>query len=213
MTFEDMSINEKKEHIWEYYKIHIFVTLGILFFIGSLINLYIINPSPTVVLDVTVRTEAVDYDYIPVLEEDLEKMLVSEEANESVTVEFLGTGENLNPNIQMASQAKFVGKITVKEMDIIVMDQTNAESLIKEGALVDYKLLEEYYEGGAFAEVLKDISADPVTDEAVIYVVELEHFPKLQKLMGNSEAPYYVGIFNGTEHMEAIAKTLEYLFE
>lgn len=211
MTFEEMSFKEKWEHIWEYYKFHMAVVGGIFLLVGSLLNIYLINPAPDVILDVTLRMTGYNYDYEPILKAELESLLIPQGANQTVVLDFLDTSDNLDPSIVMANEAKFMGKTEVQDLDIVVMDDPNFRYLLQNGFFTQIQPLLDTYGNGVIPEDAKIYTTDPATQENVLLVFDAHQFPKLSKIIADDENPYYVGIFTYHKHPENIIKALEYM--
>jgi len=197
MTFEEMTFNEKMEHIWEYYKVHMAVTAGVLLLIGSLLNIYLINPAPDIILDVTVRIEGThfNYDYQEALEQKLYEYVVKYPESQTVSVELLATDENMDANTRMATEAKFMAKAEVQEMDLFVMDEDNFRYMLSEGFFMDLGQLETEF-NMTLPEEAKIISTDPATQEERVFVLDVKKLPGLEPLIYNGDGKnYYVGVF------------------
>lgn len=197
MTFEEMTFNEKVEHIWEYYKVHMAITAGVLLLIGSLLNIYLINPAPDVILDLTVRIEGFHFnnEYQETLKEKLYEYVVEYPESQTVTVELLATDEAMDANTRMATEAKFMGKAEVHELDLFLMDEDNFRFMLSEGFFMDLEQLETEF-GIALPEDAKITSTDAATQEDRVFVLDAKKLPGLAPLIeGGDGKNFYVGIF------------------
>ena len=197
MTFEEMTFSEKWEHIWEYYKVHMAVAAGVLLLIASLLNIYLINPAPDTILDLTVRLEGThyNYDYQGPLEDFLYDTVVKYPDSQTVVVELLATDEAMDANTRMATEAKFMGKAEVQEMDLFLMDEENFRYMLAEGFFMDLEQLASSY-NSELPEAAKVISTDAATQEDRVFVLDAKKLPGLEPLIYNGDGQnYYVGVF------------------
>lgn len=214
MTFEEMNFSEKMEHIWEYYKLHIGGALLGLLLIGSLLNIYLINPAPDVVLDVSFRMSQRYYnsEYQETLTNNLMDVVVNYPDSETVSVELLPTDKDLDANMVMATEAKFMGKAEVQELDIFVMDEESFRYMLTEGYFMDIGQMEALT-GITLKEDIKIYSTDPATQEDRVFVVDARKLPGFDEVFLSDEGNYYAGIFVRSLSEENAMKALAYLSE
>lgn len=208
---KDMTKQEKWDHIWEYYKLHIIGAIVGLVIIYSFLNIWVFNPPAKNALDITVRAEWYISDEGAALAEELTALLIDPEANEMVMVEHLPVGESIDPQMVMASEAKFIGKIEVGEMDFLLMSEPVYLGMLQEDIMADFDMIEDTY-GIEIPEALKVVGSMPETGEGV-YTLDVSGIPKLHKLVGESADPFYLGIFVNTDRMALAVEALEYLLE
>lgn len=194
-AFEEMNWQEKREHIWEYYKLHMAGAAAVLLLIGSLLNIYLINPAPDVILDVTIRVPLYDYnaDYSQTLKAMLTEEVVLNTESQEVQVELLQTDAS-DPNTVMAVEAKFMGKAEVQELDLIVADEENFKYMLSEGYFMDIEALEKQF-GITIPEELKVYSTDPATQDKRVLSLDADQMPGLAAGLMNDDTEYFVGIF------------------
>lgn len=214
MTFEEMNFSEKMEHIWEYYKLHIGGALLGLLLVGSLLNIYLINPAPDVVLDVSFRMSQRYYnsEYQETLTNNLMDVVVNYPDSETVSVELLPTDKDLDANMVMATEAKFMGKAEVQELDIFVMDEESFRYMLTEGYFMDIGQMEALT-GITLKEDIKIYSTDPATQEDRVFVVDARKLPGFDEVFLSDEGNYYAGIFVRSLSEENAMKALAYLSE
>lgn len=205
----DMTGKEKREHIWEYYKLHIISVIvgGIIIF--SFLNIWIFNPPAKDALDFAVRTPWLDTEAATELQAELNEVLIPVDTNETVMIEHLPVGPDVDPQMSMASEAKFIGKIEVDEMDILIMSEAAYLGMLNEDIMLDLKEAESTY-GVDFPDELEILGTMPETGEGV-YALNVNEIPKLHKLVGNSSDSFYVGIFVNSERIDLAVKAFEYI--
>lgn len=214
MTFNDMTFGQKTEHIWEYYKLHMAgAALGLLL-VGSLLNIYVFNPPPEVVLDVSFRMSQRYYNVEAqdTLQSNLMDVVVNDPDSETVTVELLPTDADLDPNMVMATEAKFMGKAEVRELDIFIVDEQSFKFMLTEGFFMDIEQLEDRF-GIKLKDDIKVYSSDPETQVDRAFVVDARKLPGLNEMFLTDEGNYYAGIFVRTLSEENSMKALDYLSE
>ncbi len=214
MTFDEMTFKEKVDHIWEYYKFHFAVALGVLLLIGSLLNIYLINPAPDIMLDLTIRVNSSFYnsDYGIELQEMMIEELVDYPTSQTIVVELLETGEQVSAQVMMASEAKFMGKSEVQELDLILMDEEQFRLMLSQGFFLDIEDLEEEY-GIEIPDDIKIISTDPATQEDMVSVVDARKLPKIDDLIIHDEGNYYIGIFVRSQARDKALQAINFLAE
>lgn len=215
MTFGEMTFQEKKEHIWEYYKIHMIMTAGVLLLIGSLLNIYLFNPAPDVMLDLTVRIEQKYYitEYQESLKAALIDEMVMDPESQTIMLELLATDAAMDPNSRMATEAKFMGKAELRELDIFIIDEFNFNAMLQEGYFMDLGELEEQF-GIQLPEAVKVYSTDSVTQEERPFAYDAKQLVKLAPIFrGDEEINFYACIFIRSEKEETAMKALKFLSE
>ncbi len=214
MTFEEMTIGEKIDHIWEYYKFPIGVVIAGLILVGSLLNIYLFNPAPDVVLDISFRMSQRYYDIEvqETLKTNLIDLVVIDSDSETVIVELLPTDADLDPNTVMATEAKFMGKAEVQELDIFVVDEQSFQFMLSEGFFMDLDQLEDRH-GIKLKEDIKVYATDHETKEDRAFVVDARKLPGLNEAFLSDDGNYYAGIFVRSLREKNSMKALAYLSE
>lgn len=214
MTFEEMSFKEKMDHIWEYYKIHIISVVVGLIIVYSLLDIWVLNPQPENIMDLTFRTADFDYENANILQDELTALLVEEDVNETAIIDFLQTGDSRDPNSVQATEAKFIGKIETGDLDLIVFEEgLMFERMTTEMALHDLNALEASY-GYDFDEDLKVYLTDNATGNESAYLLDANKIPVIYNLTGAKEGvQYYIGVFLRAEDLERTLKALKYIVE
>ncbi len=209
--FKELNIEQKIEHIWEYYKIHFFTSIAVVLFIAWLMNHYIINPPPEITLDVSVFGEYGDNEVFFELKEALDLLVIEEGVNETTVVEFFSTGEDLDATVTQGNMSKMAGKAQIGEFDIMIFGGLYYQNYLQEGALMS---LNQLIDNGTLdvKEELLIKGNDVMYDSDDYYVVDVSNIEKFSKMLP-SEDEIYLGIFYKAQPIEQIKLTLEYLFK
>lgn len=134
IDYKDLSRKEKFDHIWEYYKIHILVSIFALYLIFSGLNHYIFNPPPETELDVSIFSTYVDPELQVEWQDELTK-LIRGERNIDALVDFFSTSPDLDYNYQMANTTKIMGKATLGELDLMIFGGDSYMTYLQENVL------------------------------------------------------------------------------
>ncbi len=201
MKYEDLDRNGKIEYIWDYYKIPIIAVVIGLIFIFSILNTLLFNREKDVALDITIRGMMMDVSSPTqgaeeILDEDLAKLLEIDSDEYRVLIDFLAIDENLDPNMRMAYEAKFMAKFPAEQIDVLVMHDDYLPRLKEEIPV----------------EVLSGF--DSLDDGLKVYVKEdrligirLEAFETLAEAIEENRDKYSVFIYDESGHKD-LAKEL-----
>lgn len=118
-AFKKMSFKQKLEHIWEYYRVQIFLTIFFLIIAGSLINVLFINPAPKTYVGVAFYDNYINSDVITSLQDNYTKQFVPEEENMQIRFSSYYESES-DPTVAVDMAKKFEMLLYAKELDIIV---------------------------------------------------------------------------------------------
>lgn len=214
MTFKEMTFGEKVDHIWEYYKLHILGAAGALLFIGSMLNLYVFNPAPKVVFDLTVRVpqHSYDSDYGLTLRDELIDHILDDPKTQTITVDLLQTNISADPQLVMAVETRFMGKAEVRELDLIIVDEMNFKFMAADGYFMEIGQLEEQY-GIMLPEDAKIYVTDPESQDKRFMALDITKVPKLAPIVTDRDTNYYVGVFVRSLQGERTMEVLAYLTE
>lgn len=130
--FQEMERKQKVEYIWEYYKLHIIFSVVGLIILGSLLNTWFINPPPKTAVHVVFMGTGISSDGAEKLEEELNPLIVTKEmGNKKVFVStyYMTSGGTGDPQLDMATQTKFLANISANELDILVVDEGQFKDL------------------------------------------------------------------------------------
>lgn len=124
-----MTPSEKREYIWEYYKLHIGLVGILLFLVGSLLNTWVFNPPKQDYLYIAWVSQHVPGDQLSALSQAL-SVLVSDPGRERVTVTSYVHGPN--PEMNMAMTLRRSSMIATQGIDLFI---GTAEDFLEDHAL------------------------------------------------------------------------------
>lgn len=208
---KDMTLKEKVEHIWEYYRIHIFITLFILFFTGSMINHLFINPPKQAGVFVGFIGKYLDMEQAERVQEILTKEIVQDptEETEAKVDHFM-----INPDspelmeISMANTQKLMAMLASREIDIIVANSFDFNEYIQQQAFIP---LTELFTKEELKQ-WEELWLQGKTEEdriAKIYGIYLWDNPIVEELRFVADKPV-IGIVSNTERVEKAKETLKW---
>ncbi len=117
--FKKMPFKKKLEHIWEYYRVNIFLTIAGILLAGSLINTIFINPAPKTYVGIAVYDNYINSEIIEKLNNDFTKKYVPEEENLQVKFTTYYDVES-DPTVAVDMARKFEMLLYAKELDLII---------------------------------------------------------------------------------------------
>jgi len=130
---KEMTLKEKIEYIWEYYKIHIISAVIVIFIAGSIIN-GILNPPVPAYAGVAFYETYLGEDFEAEFTATLNGALVEDTSIETVYAHFLLSGGD--PSVEMALSQKLMAMLVSHELDVIVIETEMIERFIYDGMLM-----------------------------------------------------------------------------
>ncbi len=135
--FKNMTAKEKIEHIWEYYKLHIFSVIFIIAALSVLINNYIINPPPDIYCNIAIYSDSVSSDTADRLVYEITPEDVNlENINQQIVAASYYVPES-EPEIANQLQIKFQTLSMANMLDIIIADEHSFRKLIEQGFIIE----------------------------------------------------------------------------
>jgi len=117
----EMKFRHKVEYIWDYYKLHIVITVVILLIIGGLISTRFQSPAPRTALLISWNMGAVLDEHLEGLTNVLNERILGETSDERIEIVSLLFIEN-DPTISMASTGRLVAMLTTGVIDVFILD-------------------------------------------------------------------------------------------
>ncbi|ADL50368.1 hypothetical protein [Clostridium cellulovorans] len=139
MEFKNMSFKKKREHIWEYYKLHIFAVIFAIVFVSYII--YDKTHTKEIIGNITILSNQVLDDKRIDLQEEMNKVVVANSKKQQVDIGVYpieSTGENVSQYI-----SKLQVQIATGEIDLIISNKTFYNELLKSEVLLKLDDLEE----------------------------------------------------------------------
>ena len=130
-----MPNREKREYIWDYYKIHIIAMVVALFFIGMLINDIFINPPPRAALTIAWRAGFEPEQKFNQLTEAISFVVANDNYTEVSILDFSTTG---NVQLNMARSMQLIAMMQVNDLDIFIANKEYYDGQILFGGMPYY---------------------------------------------------------------------------
>ncbi len=190
-TFKELSAKQKLQYIWDYYKIHIIVTVVLICAIFSIIKT--IKSSNAADLYIAYVNVAVDEDMTNALE-DQSGLIISSYRDLLITED--PSGENLQ--YAYASSMKLMSAISAEKLDIIIGDSFAMDNA--KGS--DYLLDPEEFIKANNPTLLDEFEPLFIRDDAgKPYAIDISGFPPFSEA-GYTE-PIYLGIIASDTNTES----------
>jgi hypothetical protein len=127
-----MTGKEKAQYIWEYYKLHMMITIIVIGFIGS--YAYYAAGNKSAEFNITIIGGYIEQGKIEALQNKITAELITDKKNKrEIIVDFLGgNGQQLDLNTQM----KLSTSVAAKEIDILILDKKHFEFFANQGAFM-----------------------------------------------------------------------------
>ncbi|MBN2221968.1 MAG: hypothetical protein JW708_07115 [Vallitaleaceae bacterium] len=202
IDYKDLTRKEKIDHIWEYYKIHILVSIFAIYLIFSGLNHYIFNPPPEAELDVSIFSGYVDQEKQLAWQEELTQ-LIRGERNIEALVDFFSTSPDLDYNYQMANTTKIMGKATLGELDLMVFGGDSYMTYLKENVLGE---IDTFLEQSGVAYQEDQLVA--VEGYEGFYLLDVSE-NAFMKAMMPTEDKIYLSVHFSTKNKEHVALAIE----
>jgi|GEM_PF-2311734 len=158
-----MGAKERMVYIWGYYKMYFIGGLLLLITAFNIVNTLLWNPPPKTYLSVAVYGPPAVVEHIRALSQDMTEKLVSEpEAFQVAAESYHVTGAEAE--LQATMTQKLMANVSVGEVNLIVVDEENFETLLNKGLFTP---LGEVLDGEMHAKYAEDLyrAAPTVYDE------------------------------------------------
>jgi len=127
----EMTFTEKRQYIWEYYKLHIFGFLIFAFLVGSLLNAWIFNPRPQEYLYVVWMSGRVSIEQLSTLSEELNVIVEDPEREIVAVASYALTGDI---QIDSALRTRFIALFQIGSLDVFMSTREGLlEEILPEG--------------------------------------------------------------------------------
>ncbi|QUH30512.1 hypothetical protein [Vallitalea guaymasensis] len=209
--FKELTRKEKVEYIWEYYKLHIFAGIFVLIVIGSFLNIWVFNPPPKSAVSVNFVGSSIFADNTEPLEKELNPIIVTEEmGNKKVFINTYIFGMK-DPQMQMATQTKFIANISARELDVLILDKEQFDSLVLQGSMLPLDQVFSEDELGKLTDRLLKGKSEEDTNEQ-IYGIDITDIEKIKTVMvGDSDI--VIGVVSNTLKIEESKKVIKWFLE
>ncbi len=135
--FKNMTTKEKVEYIWDYYKVHIIVSILVIYLLVSFTS-SIINRKDYV-LNIALIGKYMDFDRQSEFSKKVTKELIGDPSGKKqASIDFYRfvKGPNGNFTLDPASTQKLMARMGAQDIDVIVLDKNNFDILARQGAFL-----------------------------------------------------------------------------
>lgn len=204
--------SKKLEYFWDYYKVHVMITVFLAFLFGSILHA-IVSQKETVLSIALINSFPNIEDEL--LMEDFENYLELNHKKQQVLIDstYYIDDESSSPYASTYSQ-KFSTNAMAGKLDVVLADSTNFDFYGNQGFFQDLSLvlpkdvMEKYQDSLYYV----DHPYDETTDKVPVGI----KINKASKICQSSCYPgvdAYYGIITGTEHMDYALSYLSYINE
>ena len=201
---KDMTLKEKIEYIWEYYRLHIIGTIIIIFIAGSIIN-GILNPPLPPFAGIALYEIYLGENFENEFEQTITEKLINDPALEKLYIHsFISGGD---PSAEMALGQKLMAMLTTNELDLFIAETDVFKDFIYEDMLLPIN------EAGIFVpEELLVYGQTLENPEELAYGINLKDSELFRgfNVLGEKLA---VGVIVNTVRLENTISVLKYILE
>jgi len=214
----EMNFTDKRQYIWEYYKLHIFAFALVAFFVGSLVNSLFINPPKEEYLYIAWIGIPVHPQQLEMMGYELNTIVENPQRQHVMIADYTMTD---NPQINMALNTRFFALLQIGSLDFFLTTREGVEDLATEGFLQpmgETMSALAYLNPSVYSQVaqrLVTISFTPRDAEASrtdAMAISLAEIPFFESFYVHSENMYLSMVVNASR-FEATAKALEVFFD
>lgn len=208
---KDMTFKEKREYIWEYYKLHIIGILVVVFMTGSIINTVWINPPKKTFVNFVYFRAYVDSTRSDLFTDHLTEELVIDKEKEKVYFTNFSISNEEYSEVDLAIAQKFAAMTAAKELDVIVVDQQDFDDMTGINLFMDLNETFNENELAAFGDQVVSI-IDEETGVTVPYVIRIDGNALLEAY-GLPTEGYVIGIVSNSEKIANAGAILRYILQ
>ena len=213
-----MNFTDKRQYIWEYYRLHIFGIAALTFFVGSMLNTMIFNPP---------RQEYVYFVWVGpfvtagMLDEFAQELDVIVENPDRYMVRAANYNlEGLDPQMIMGLQTRFIAQMQQRLLDLFVLSGDNLYDFSASGFVLPFRHFMSVVEetNPAVHEILKERLVEVTfyhEDYGLIteyMAADLYGVPFIEKF-GIHTDDLYLAIVINSQRFERVIRALEVLLD
>lgn len=193
MTFKELDTKGKIEHIWEYYRLRIFMIIFLICVGISFIYIIFIKPHPDLYCGIAMYNQFISMDGIETITDDLDTKFNLDPNEYTVDIQsFYSDGSDVMIEAQL--NQKFNTYIYASQFHLLLSDKENIETFISSEymtALSDYLSQEEIAELDSQGIVL--YALNPYTNKNEPMAVDISDSALLKKYDLYQETGCYIG--------------------
>lgn len=201
---KSMSGKEKREYIWDYYKLHILGGAFVLFFIVSFVYGQITKIDYVANLTIVA---GVGYDSkVPELEKQITELVVKDgDKKKSAAVDVIPIENQETPDAQLLQ--KFTVKMAAKEIDVAVLDKVMFNNIVKQEGCMQLDTMSEID-----LTAVKGEKVEGTTDNGTkgVFAISAKGNSILESLGVNTESKV-IAIMNTTTRKDTAIEIFKWL--
>ena len=218
----EMSFKDKRQYIWEYYRIQMFVAAIIIFIVGSLINIWFINPPKSEYLHFAWLYPHLPHYQLSSLEHELNPIVGNPDREEVVVISYVMSD---NPEWNMAVSSRMFALLQIGAIDAFFVSGSEVEGLASEfflqpvddilhyAAQINPELHRLLYDRKKIVTFTQEISPGEHTPEMThAMAISLLDAPLLVRLNFDT-SELYLGMLGNARRPYELAKALEIMFD
>jgi len=208
---KQMNFKEKREYLWEYYRIHLFITLAVLLFTYAVIDAVVLNPYIPPYLGVAVYGPFVSQDFVDETQQQLTDAIMPEEIRLAQTEKIYVTNfffdEAQGSSMNVAMSERFAAMCMTNEIDIIIASKDDTITFAENEFLLDLSTVVGInYEGQEDKKLYQ-------TNEAGVSYLAAIALDK-SRLFANEfigETEFYISVIISTLKQEQAARAINFI--
>lgn len=205
----EMTIKEKADYVWEYYKMHIISVIIFVAIAGSIINTVWINPPKKTFINFVYYRAYINDTILRSFADHLTEVLVTDKENEAVYFTNFYLSDEAYSEMDLAMAQKFAAMTASRELDVIVVDELDFIDMNGVGMFKDLNDVFSKDELAAFKDRIMTYT-DEETGIIAPYAIRVDENMLLDEYDLPSEG-YMIGIMSNTEKIDNAKGTLQYI--
>ena len=201
-----MTFREKRQYIWEYYKVHILATLGILTLFGTVIYTVFINPPQRDYIYIAWVGVPVSFEELDNLSAGLSVIVPDSDRYVVRVTDYSSTG---NPQIDMSVQSRFLAMLQIGSIDLFISSLEGITEISEQGFLQSIDALPT--DNPDLSERIAQRSIWAETNEAFMFV-SLEN-SQVFAAAGIDTSDLYLGVLFNTGRLDLLAELMGVIFD
>ncbi len=210
VDLKSMSKKEQAEYIWEYYKLHILGVLAIIFIVASLI--YSQKTKIDYVFNLTMIGNTIDENKKNDLAKQLTSIVVKKgETRKQAIIDIMPPDSSHSPGSTLPNEymQKFIAKMSVGELDVIILDKSIFETLVKQDILSRLDNMSQLNLASIKNEKIEARGRD---NNKAVYAINAENI-KIFKDMGFNTNNKVIGIISSCKQIDKATLVLKWLLK
>jgi hypothetical protein len=215
---KEMNFREKREYIWEYYKIPIVLIVVLLLTAGSLINTWFINPPKAEYLYIAWLGGYETDEHLTDLSKKLSETIVNDPEKETVVTSAFMYGDD--PQFNMATGERLVAQVAAGQIDVMILTEDYVRDLVSAEFLApldelfgEIKTVDGSLSDSLSGEVVYvDYERDDGTEANAAFGIQIGGCPLFKRLNFYEQELYFCQVIN-TQKLEAVTRAIIALYE